>query len=227
MTPFPQFHRHMTNTMKKMLPCLVLGMLMAICPSRLMAQNAVAILDQCAEKLKSNGGLQAHFSATNFKKTTEQGTTQGTIDIQQNAFKMQSPQMTVWFDGTTQWTMLTGSDEVNVTRPTAQELQNINPYSFVSIYKEGYKASLSGITYNGHKCHNIRLTANSKGKNIQEMRIVIDPATLLPQSIRIRQKDGNWLRLRVSQIQLGKKWDNGHFRFSEKDHPQVEVIDLR
>lgn len=213
--------------MKKIIPSLFLGILMSICPARLMAQNATTILDQCAEKLKSNGGLQASFTATNFKKTTEQGSTQGTIDIQQNKFKMQSPQMTTWFDGTTQWTMLAGSDEVNVTQPTAQELQTINPYSFISIYKNGYKASMSGINYNGKKCHNVRLTANDKGKSIQEMRIVIDPTTLLPLSIRIRQKDGNWLRLRVNQIQMGKKWDNNHFRFLEKDYPHVEVIDLR
>lgn len=198
-----------------------------ILPMSTHAQTAIQIMDQTAAKLKSSGGIQASFTATQFKGATEGESVKGKIDIMDKCFYMNSPQMSSWFDGKTQWTMIAGSGEVNVLTPTAQELQQMNPYQFIDLYKSGYKASVSNYNYNGKNCHNIRLVAKKKGKDIQEMRVVIDKNTHLPYSIRILQKNGDWLRLRVSDIKTGKNWDKGHFQFSPKDHPNIEVIDLR
>lgn len=191
------------------------------------AQTATSLLDQTAAKLKNSGGISATFEATQFKKTTENGTTQGSIDLSGKKFKVTTPGLTTWFDGKTQWSMLGGSGEVNVSTPTAEELQSINPYAFVDLYKSGYKSTLSYVNKGGKKCPNVRLVATSKQRDIREMRIVLDPDTHLPSSIRILRKDGNWFRIRVKSISLGKKWDDSHFRFSEKDYPGVEIIDLR
>ena len=191
------------------------------------AQTATSLLDQTAAKLKNSGGISATFEATQFKKTTENGTTQGSIDLSGKKFKVTTPGLTTWFDGKTQWSMLGGSGEVNVSTPTAEELQSINPYAFVDLYKSGYKSTLSYVNKGGKKCPNVRLVATSKQRDIREMRIVLDPDTHLPSSIRILRKDGNWFRIRVKNISLGKKWDDSHFRFSEKDYPGVEIIDLR
>ena len=58
------------------------------------------------------------------------------------------------------------------------------------------------------------------------MRIIIDPTNMLPYSIRVKQ-GGNWTRIRVNQIKVGKNWGNQHFRFNPADNPNVEVVDLR
>lgn len=196
-------------------------------PFSLHAQTATSLLDQAAAKLKNSGGISATFEATQFKKTTENGTTQGNIDLSGKKFKVTTPGLTTWFDGTTQWSMLSGSGEVNVSTPTAEELQSINPYAFVDLYKSGYKATLSYTNKGGKKCPNIKLVATSKQRDIREMRIVLAPETHLPSSIRILRKDGNWFRIRVKSISLGKKWNDSHFRFSKTDYPNVEIIDLR
>lgn len=212
--------------MKNHLLTILLSMA-TVLPMSVNAQTAMQIMDQTAAKLKNSGGIQASFTATQFKKTSEGESVNGKIDIKDKCFYMTSPQMSSWFDGKTQWTMLAGSGEVNVSTPTAQELQQMNPYQFIDLYKSGYSASVSNYQYNGKTCHNVRLVAKKKGKDIQEMRIVIDKNTHLPYSIRILQKNGDWFRLRVTDIKTGKNWDNSHFQFSPKDHPNIEVIDLR
>ena len=212
--------------MKNRILTILLSMA-AILPMSSQAQTAVQIMDQTAAKLKSSGGIQASFTATQFKGTTEGESVNGKIDIMDKCFYMNSPQMSSWFDGQTQWSMIAGSGEVNVATPTDQELQQMNPYHFIDLYKAGYSASVSNYQYNGKSCHNVRLVAKKKGQDIQEMRIVIDKRTHLPYSIRILQKNGDWFRLRVTGIKTGNKWDQSHFQFSPKDHPNIEVIDLR
>ena len=213
-------------TMKNRILTILLSMT-ALLPIGSKAQTAMQIMDQTAAKLKSSGGIQASFTATQFKGTIEGESVNGKIDIMDKCFYMNFPQMSSWFDGQTQWSMIAGSGEVNVATPTDQELQQMNPYHFIYLYKSGYSASVSNYQYDGKSCHNVRLVAKKKGKDIQEMRIVIDKSTHLPYSIRLLRKGGDWFRLRVTDIKTGKKWEKGHFQFSPKDHPNIEVIDLR
>ena len=177
-------------TMKNRILTILLSMA-ALLPIGSKAQTAMQIMDQTAAKLKSSGGIQASFTATQFKGTTEEESVNGKIDIMDKCFYMNSPQMSSWFDGQTQWSMIAGSGEVNVATPTDQALQQMNPYHFIDLYKSGYSASVSNYQYDGKSCHNVRLVAKKKGKDIQEMRIVIDKSTHLPYSIRLLRKGGD------------------------------------
>ena len=98
------------------------------------AQTARQVLDQTASKLKNSGGIEASFEGTQFKGTHETGTANGHIQVQGNKFKIASNALTTWFDGRTQWTLMNGSDEVNVSNPTAAELQQVNPYTRLSTF---------------------------------------------------------------------------------------------
>lgn len=191
-----------------------------------MAQTATEILDHTAAVFKKSKGIQATFEATTFKGTTEQSNTGGTIFIKGEKFKITSTGGDIWFDGKTQWSFYHNSDEVNVSTPTAEELQSINPYTFVNLYKHGYNATARSIRYNGMDCHEVRLTAQQSQKALQEMRIIIDKRTGFPHSVRLKQK-GDWFRARISNIHGGHRWDDDFFRFNAKEHPNVEIIDLR
>lgn len=190
------------------------------------AQTARQVLDQTAAKLKAAGGIEATFEGTQFKGTTETGQASGTIQVQGQKLKINTPALTTWFDGRTQWTLMSGSDEVNVSKPTAEELQQINPYHFVNLYKRGYDLRLAPTTYGGKACHEVRLTAQDKGNKAQLIILVIDKQTMMPRSIRIKDNRGNWNRVRVNQIHTGKRWSDANFKFDPATHPGIEVIDL-
>ncbi len=204
--------------------------LLLLCACTLMpvqAQKAQDILDKTAAKLKNSGGIEAVFEATAFKGTKETGSAGGTIKVKGNKFKIESSSLTTWFDGKTQWTLLAGSDEVNVSTPTAAELQAINPYSFINIYKKGYAATLSKAAYEGKIVHEVRLVATSKNSNMPKILLTIDPSTLLPLSVRFKNAKGDWTRIRVRSIKTGRQFADTAFTFDAKQHPGIEVIDLR
>ena len=191
------------------------------------AQTARQVLDQTANKLKNSGGIEATFEGTQFKGQHEAGTANGHILVQGNKFKIASNALTTWFDGRTQWTLLHGSDEVNVSNPTAAELQQVNPYTFVNLYKHGYNLKLANTTYHGKACHEVRMMAQNKGMGIQLIIAVIDKNTQQPYSIRMKDNHGEWTRIRVGSLKTHKHWGDATFRFNSKDHPGIEVVDLR
>ena len=191
------------------------------------AQTARQVLDQTASKLRNSGGVEASFEGTQFKGQHAAGSTAGSLQVQGSKFKISSNNMTTWFDGHTQWTMLTGSDEVNVSTPTAAELQQVNPYTFLNLYKNGYNLKLANTNYHGKACHEVRLLAQNHTNAIQLLIAVIDKQTHLPYSIRIKDNKGEWTRIRVNGIHTHRKWNDAHFRFNPKYHPGIEVIDLR
>lgn len=190
-------------------------------------KEARKVLDQTASVLKGSGGIEASFEASVFKGTQLQGSTSGTICIKENKFYISSPELLTWFDGKSQWVLLKNSDEVNVSTPTVEEVQKSNPYTFVNLYKKGYTLQLAEADYNGSKCYEATLTAQSSRQHIQEMRITIDKNSYLPLSIRIREGKNSWTRIRVKDIKTKRKWNDDFFRFNSKDYPKVEIIDLR
>ena len=191
------------------------------------AQTAQSILSKTTSALRNAGGIEATFEGTQFKGKKEAGTATGKIQIAGNKFKLSSSSLTSWFDGKTQWTLLAGSNEVNVSNPTQAELQQINPYTFLNLYKKGYTLTSQDVAYKGAMCYEVRMASQSRQNNIQLLIAVIDKQTHLPLSIRIKDSKGEWTRIRVSDIRTHKKWADTNFRFNAKQNPGIEVIDLR
>lgn len=211
---------------KKHYLLLALMAIIAFIPLSVGAQSAKSVLDKVSAKLSSCGGIEATFNATAFKGSRAAGTTSGTICVQKGKFKVSSAGLSTWFDGHTQWSLRKGSDEVYVSNPSEAELQSMNPYTFVNLYKKGYNLQMRSTTYGGAACHEIRMTARNKKAGIQEMRIVVDKKTLMPKSIRMKS-GGNWTRIRVGKISTGKHWSDSFFKYNHKKDSGIEIIDLR
>ena len=76
-------------------------------------------------------------------------------------------------------------------------------------------------------CHEVLLVAQNKQSNIQLLIAVIDKKTSLPYSIRVKNNRGEWSRIRINSLKTHRKWSDATFKFNEKQHPGIEVIDLR
>ncbi len=202
--------------MKKILLLAVLSVF-ALCISADNAGDAKKILDKTASVVSKKSGVQASFQISNGKI----GHTSGTIAVKGSKFNARTPQATVWFDGKTQWTYMKNTDEVNVTTPTkAQQLQ-MNPLTFINLYKKGY--TLSVKTVDGK--HEVHMKAQSKSSSIQEMYIVINKTTNIPSQVRMRQKDA-WTTVNISNFKATPQSD-AIFTFNKKDFPSAEIVDLR
>lgn len=194
--------------------------------SSLSAQTAREVLDATAARFNTSG-VKATFKATSYDHTTPSGETTGTMMMKGSKFKLTSTEMSAWFDGTTQWTMLQGSDEVNVTTPTAEEQAAVNPAVLLQVYKQGYRMSLSRSTLRGKPTYVVRLTAqHPTADTFSTILLDIEQETHTPYCIRAKQGD-NWVRLVIHNFQTSQSFSDSTFTFPASSYPDVEVIDLR
>lgn len=182
-----------------------------------MAQTAQQVLDKTAAVIGNKSGASANFKMSSSKY----GSASGSIAIKGNKFNARTPQAIVWFNGKTQWTYLKKTNEVNVSNPTQAQQMSMNPYTFINIYKTGYKSSLKTVGSN----YVVHLIANNQKRSVAEMYITINKKTHIPSVVKMRQGN-NWSTITVSNFRA-KSVSNSTFNFNSKECPGAEVIDLR
>ena len=182
-----------------------------------MAQTAQQVLDKTAAVIGNKGGASANFNMSSSKY----GSASGSIAIKGNKFNARTPQAIVWFNGKTQWTYLKKTNEVNVSNPTQAQQMSMNPYTFINIYKTGYKMNMkkSGNNYQVH------LTAQNQKRSVAELYITINQKTYVPSQVKMRQGK-TWSTIKVSNFKA-RSIPNSSFAFNAKEFPSAEVIDLR
>ena len=180
------------------------------------AQSAKSVLDKAAATITAPQGVKA-----NFKMSATSGSTSGTIAIKGKKFYATTPQATGWFDGQTQWTYMKNNDEVNVSNPTEAQLQAINPYNFINLYKRGYNYTIN----TAGKDYVVHLLANSGERKIKELFVTVDKKNYQPKQVKMLQGK-KWTTFDITNIKKEKLAD-GQFRFNSKDFPKAEIIDLR
>lgn len=190
------------------------------------AQNAQNTMEKTARQFRKNCPARFSLEITNFDGLKPIGTSHASLTVDTRRFKLESSEMTVWFDGKTQWSHYAGSDEVNVSTPTTSELQTINPMALIETYKHGYALSQTTTTYRGKACTQVSMKATSKSAPITTILLVIDE-NYNPLSIRVKQKSGNWLRVRISSRQSRIKASDNDFRYNPKENASLQIIDLR
>lgn len=200
--------------MKKIFFTLVCALLMM---GNASAQTAKQVLDKTAASISSKSGIKANFSISGNKY----GNVSGTIAVKGRKFQATTPMAVMWFDGKTQWTYMKKNDEVNVANPTEAQLQAINPYNFINMYKNGFTYSMTNSGGN----YVVHLDATNQGRSVQEMYITVSKSSYTPSQVKMRQGK-NWTTINISGLQR-KSLSDGMFRFNAKDYPKAEVIDLR
>ena len=185
-------------------------------PLSVSAQTAKSVLDKAAATVTMKEGVKADF-----KMTGSMGSTSGTIIIKGKKFHATTPQASVWFDGKTQWTYMKDNDEVNISTPTEAQLQAINPYNFINLYKNGYTYTMNTAGTN----YVIHLTSNSADRKIKELFITVNKKSYKPMQVKMLQGK-KWTTFDITSIKKEKIADS-QFRFNSKDFPKAEIIDLR
>ena len=208
--------------MKHTLLSILLVAAMALVASvQSMAQSnpaqARAILDKTSKVIGHKSGVSAAFTLNN--PTT--GNVSGTIAVKGGKFNARTPQAIVWFNGKTQWTYMKKNNEVNISIPTQAQQQMMNPYTFINVYKTGYKMSSTkaGGSYEVH------LVAQNQKRSIQEMYVTVNSKTYVPSRVKMKH-NGRWYTVTISNFSA-KKLPDSLFAFNSKDYPSAEVIDLR
>lgn len=184
------------------------------------ASSGGALLQRCAAKIKSAPSLSVTYTVS-----ADGNTAEGLLVLQGEMFTISTPGMVSWYDGKSQWTYSDQIGEVNVISPTAEEVQQINPFAIVKSFSSSYsseqvKSSSAGVT-------TLRLTANNRKSDISSADVTINDKTLYPTRILLTMSNRQKVTINIKNVKAGGKLPVSNFRFDAKRYPNVQVIDLR
>ena len=206
---------------------LLLSILCLYCFAGTQAQKdtrARQLLDRTAA-IFTGSGVQIDFSIQNMPNTTP---VNGTILIKGDKFRLETPSSITWFDGKTQWSYLVDNQEVNISNPTPEELQSINPYAFIGLYKQGYQYSIGSLKqYKGKSVTEINLQAENPQQDIQHATLYVSDNNGQPFFIKITDCNKNITSIEVLSLKKGLNLPENQFTFDKKKYSQAEIIDLR
>ena len=103
---------------------LLITLMTALLPFGLRAQSdaqAAEILDKVLTELTNTSGIRLEFG----------GTENGILLLKGEKFYLNNGNIQSWFDGKNQWSYVGDTEEVNISHPSNEELQGLNPY-FIS-----------------------------------------------------------------------------------------------
>lgn len=194
---------------------IIFTLICALSLANVSAQTAKEILDKAASVVNAKKGATADFVMSG-----KYGNAAGTISIKGNKFVANTPQAKMWYDGKTQWTYMTSTEEVNVSTPTEAQQQTMNPYRFINLYNMGYAMTKKEVK-NGFEVY---LKATNPKRTITEMYITVNNQ-FVPTNVKMKTAKG-WTNININNFRKASLPDKA-FRFNAKDYPKAEVIDLR
>ena len=191
--------------------------------------QAKAVLDRTADAFRKAGGVKADFVVKAGTNGLAEGAENGTIQLKGEKFVLKTSDVVTWFDGKTQWSYVAKNDEVNVSSPTQEELQQINPYTFLYMYQKGFSYKLGTTkTFRGKAVWEVILTAKDKKQELERVTLFVTKDTYEPLYILLQQR-GQQTRneITVTSYQTRQNYADSVFAFDRKQYPGAEIIDLR
>lgn len=186
------------------------------------AGNVDAIINQVVKTYRAANGI-----SVNYIITTDQGQTSGNIAMRGEKFRMLSADLKCWYNGTLQWSYTPVTEEVNITQPTAEELQMVNPYSIISSFRQTFSTQLlKSATASNHEVQ--MLPKNGKSTDIKSVRLTINRTTSLPVKIIFELKDRSSVIVTLSNYKTQQNFPDNTFVFNKAMVPAgTPVVDLR
>ena len=192
--------------------------MLALLPYCISAQTdtkAAEVLDKVLEDLSDNG-IRADF----------EGSETGFLLLKGEKFYLNNGNVQSWYDGKTQWSYVADTEEVNISHPTLEELQGINPYLILMRYKTDFNYTYKGSqTRNGVKGHEIVLTPKHSEQS-EVIRVFISK-TYHPLAMKMEQNGQTLSEINVISYKTDQKLEDGMFRFNKSLFPNAEIIDMR
>lgn len=181
------------------------------------AENAKTILDKAAAQLKAAGNVKAEFSVS-----VNGNISNGNLCLSGSKFVCSTDAVKSWFDGKTMWHYVVANDEVNVTNPSVSETARMNPYSFLNLYKKGYKCEMGKSTAADYE---VILTGEA-GATFTSIVVRLSKQTYQPTYIKTIGKKVT-TEIAVKSLKKNQKFSDATFKFNKSKYPNVEIIDLR
>ena len=199
----------------------------------IVAQNdpkAQEILDAMSKKYKDIPSFKASFTYTlDNKNAGVNETGEGEIVVKGGKFYLKLPQQEIYNNGTTVWTYMKESNEVNISAYEPDD-DDINPTKIYTLYKKGYKYILMAEDPSeGGKAVDVidmEPTDTKKKNQFYKIRIIINKKDKSIKSWKMFESNGNRYTYTIKTF-TQEPVDDNFFVFDKNKYKGVHVEDLR
>jgi outer membrane lipoprotein-sorting protein len=192
-------------------------------------QKAKSILDKVSENSKKAASLTADFNFT--MDNPEAGineTSEGTLIIQGDKYKLEAYGLEVLCDSETMWTIMPDAEEVSISDAESFDAGGINPAQIFTIYEQGFEYSYLGeFVSNNKKVHKIDLIPTNNEREFNRVIIEIDKGTNMIAGAVLYASDNNRYIIEITSLDTNKSYPQSTFIFDQSKNPEMTVIDMR
>lgn len=140
-----------------------------------------------------------------------------------NKFALVSPKIDIIFDGTALWSVNKTSREVDVTEPTDEELNEVNPFSAITSISSDFRIKQVGD--NGNITNYVLTPITDKFQS--QVNLKWDKRTDSPAEISYITADGNAVKITLTQININHNFPKNVFVFNKDKYKNYRINDLR
>jgi outer membrane lipoprotein-sorting protein len=192
--------------------------------------EAKVILDRMAEKLKQCPSILSDFSLIVFDhKENKKNTSNGTILIKGDKYKVASGGTTVYYNGTTMWTYAEDDNEVTITEPDSQDDDLLsNPAKVFTFYERDFKYLYRGeTTIDSTLMDEIDLFPRDLDQPYSRFKVFIAQHTGQLAILSAIGKDGVDYSVFLKNMVTNKVFPDAVFTFEPSKHKRITVVDMR
>lgn len=188
-------------------------------PPMASAQTPAEVLGRAAARIEGSRGISCRFTVKGGSNTLE-----GNLVSAGKKFCITTPGASTWYDGKTMWTVNPSTKEVTITEPTAQEVAETNPLSYLHGYNTAFRLFFSRRKEKGR--HLVLLNPRKEGTGVKAVEIAIDSQTYNPVKMTIRFDDDRRSTVGISELSR-KAVSPSSFVFPAEKYRGYEMVDLR
>lgn len=205
--------------MKKITTFLVILLSALFCNTASAQTSASTILKNCADKLKAGA-----FTAS-FQIPRAESALRGDLSVSGRKFAYNTGEVSIIFNGQTQWTVDRESQDISIYNPEPAEVEQINPFAFLTGYSANYNLRLLSNDASRHTAK-VELTPKTQG-DISKVTVTVNTSAWQPSAFEIFTSDGSSMKVVISNLTLGANIPASRFVLKTSDYPGYEITDLR
>lgn len=206
------------NKLKFRYLLLILVLIAFVLPGT--AQNASSVLDNAVEKLK--GALSVNCK---FKIESAGQNINGIFKSSGQKFVLDTPVSKTWYDGKNMWTSNSKSKEITLVNPSQNEVNEVNPFSYMNSYKAKYIVGFSKRKDKDR--YLVVLNPRNKKDDIKAVEVALNRKTMLPERFIIRDRKDNVTTIYINALSLKTTNPSSLFQCPVASYQDYELVDLR
>lgn len=182
--------------------------------------TAAQVMNKCAATVRGGDkGTTVKFTATGKQAVS------GTLVTSGKRFYLDLGGNRIWYNGREMATYSTQTREVTLAIPSAAEVNQTNPLSYVAVWTNDYTAAFASKQSKSQYC--VVLTSKRSSAAAKKAVVMVNKSNFRPTKIVINLKSGETLSIVINSITAGGVGTADGFVFPRKKYPKATINDLR